>query len=60
MIQNIVIILILAACAWFIGRRFCRTFRDSGRGNSCGCGCSGCDPKTASTCHQAASGSDPE
>ena len=48
--QNIIIILIVALCAFFVGRRFYGNFR-SRKGTGCGCSCSGCGPDMASICH---------
>lgn len=48
MIQNIIIIIILAACGWFIGRRIYANLKGTQQG--CGCGCSGCDEDIVSSC----------
>lgn len=41
--DTILIILIVAACAFFIGRRFYRQFTGRQSGCGCGCGSGGCD-----------------
>lgn len=48
--QNIIIILIIALCAFFVGRRFYRGLGKSSK-SGCGCSCSGCGPDMASICH---------
>ena len=45
MLENIILWLILAGCAFFVGRKFYRQWRAAldPKGNiSCDCGCSGC------------------
>ncbi|MCL7488250.1 MAG: FeoB-associated Cys-rich membrane protein [Desulfobulbaceae bacterium] len=49
-LQNIIVIIILIACALYIGQRMYNNFRNSRKGGGCGCSCSGCGPDTASTC----------
>ncbi|MFZ5774169.1 MAG: FeoB-associated Cys-rich membrane protein [Thermodesulfobacteriota bacterium] len=44
MLENILIAIIVAAAAFFVGRRFRNSFTGKKAGG-CGCGCSGCDPK---------------
>lgn len=41
MVENIIILIIVCVCAFFIGRKFYRQLK--GKTPSCGCGCSGCD-----------------
>ncbi|MHB8790092.1 MAG: FeoB-associated Cys-rich membrane protein [Desulfobulbaceae bacterium] len=51
--QNIIIILIVAVCTFFVGRRLFRGFgksAKSGCGPGCGCSCSGCGPDLSSIC----------
>jgi len=43
--DNILLILIVAACAFFIVRRIVRQL--SGKRQGCGCSCSGCDDKSS-------------
>lgn len=50
MLQNIIIIVILIACAIYIGRRMYASFRNSDKSGGCGCGCSGCGPDLSPTC----------
>jgi len=45
--QDIIIIFIIAACMFFIGRRIRRQLGGSKTG--CGCSCSGCDDPSAKT-----------
>lgn len=45
--QNIIILLIIVACMFFIGRRIRSQLGGSKTG--CGCSCSGCDDKSAKT-----------
>jgi hypothetical protein len=47
--QHIIIILIVALCAFFVGRRLFRSFDKSAK-SGCGCGCSGCGPDLSATC----------
>jgi hypothetical protein len=53
--QGILVALIVALAAAYLGRRFYRSFKAaSGRsqtGGGCGCGCGGCD--IAGTCSEA-------
>ena len=58
MLQNIIIIVILVACAIFIGRRMYANLRNSDKGRGCGCGCSGCGPDISSTCKPTRNDSD--
>jgi len=50
MIQNIIITVILVACAFYIGRRLYSNLRGSNKGCGCGCSCSDCGPDISSTC----------
>lgn len=45
--QNIILVLIIAACAFFIGRRLVRQL--TGRQPGCGCSCKGCNDTSASS-----------
>jgi hypothetical protein len=45
--QDIILILIIAACMFFIGRRIRRQLGENKTG--CGCSCSGCDDPSAKT-----------
>lgn len=45
--QDIILIFIIAACMFFIGRRIRRQL--SGNKTGCGCSCSGCDNPSAKT-----------
>lgn len=45
--QNIIILLIIVACMFFLGRRIRRQLGGSKTG--CGCSCSGCDDPSAKT-----------
>lgn len=47
--QHIIILLIVALCAFYVGRRLYRSLGKSDKG--CGCSCSGCGPKLVSICH---------
>ena len=47
--QNIIIILIVAVCAFFVGRRLFRSFGKTAK-SGCGCRCSGCGPDLSSIC----------
>jgi hypothetical protein len=60
MIQNIIIIVILIGCAFYIGRRMYNNLRNSKTGGGCGCSCSGCDPDFVSTCNLQSTDSDPK
>lgn len=42
MLENTLIIVIVAMAAFFVGRRFRNSFKVNKSGG-CGCGCSGCD-----------------
>jgi len=59
-VQNIIVIIILIACALYIGRRMYNNFRGTRKGGGCGCGCSDCGPDIASTCSSRNLKSDPE
>ncbi|HBI16486.1 MAG TPA: FeoB-associated Cys-rich membrane protein [Desulfobulbaceae bacterium] len=43
------IFLIIALCAFFLGRRLFRGLSKPTK-SGCGCGCAGCDPKLSSIC----------
>lgn len=45
--QNLIILCIIVACMFFIGRRIRRQL--SGSKPGCGCTCSGCDDQSAKT-----------
>ena len=45
--QDIILIFIIAACMFFIGRRIRRQL--DGHKTGCGCSCSGCDDPSAKT-----------
>ena len=49
--QHIIILLIVALCAFFVGRRLYRSLGKSDKGCGCSCDCSGCGPKLVSICH---------
>lgn len=51
--QNIIVFLIIALCAFFVGRRLRRSLDKSRKGCGCGCDCSGCGPELTSLCHPA-------
>jgi hypothetical protein len=46
--QTVIVIIIVAACALFIGRRFYNNLRKSKSG--CNCSCSGCGPEMQASC----------
>jgi hypothetical protein len=48
--QTIIVLIIVAVCAFFVGRRFYRNFKKTKPGSGCGCDCSGCGPDVTSTC----------
>lgn len=50
--QNLLIILIVAVCVYFIGRRLYNNLKTSQSGCGCGCSCSGCGPEISSACKQ--------
>jgi len=52
--QTLIVILIVAAAAFYVGRTFYRRFRQKG---GCGCGCSGCGD--ADACIESSSGGPP-
>ncbi len=41
MVENVIIAIIVAWCAFYIGRKFYKQAK--GGKSSCGCGCTGCD-----------------
>lgn len=43
--QNIILVFIIAACIFFIGRRLFRQL--TGRQSGCSCSCKGCNDKSA-------------
>jgi len=45
--QNIIILFIIVACMFFLGRRIRRQL--SGNKTGCSCNCSGCDDPSAKT-----------
>ena len=47
--QNIIIIFIIVACLFFIGRRIRRQLNGSKTGCGCSGGCGGCDAPSAKT-----------
>lgn len=48
--QQIFVILIIALCAVYVGRRLYRNIKKADKGCGCGCSCSGCEPDIFSTC----------
>ena len=58
MIQNSIIIIIVIACAWFIGKRFYNSLRRSQQKGGCDCSCSGCGPDVISSCQPSDNESD--
>ncbi len=60
MIQNIIIIIIVIACAFYIGRRTYNNFRNSKTGCGCGSSCSDCGPDILSNCKPNNTDSDPK
>ncbi|MHB8809212.1 MAG: FeoB-associated Cys-rich membrane protein [Desulfobulbaceae bacterium] len=47
--QHFIILLVVALCAFFLGRRLYRSLGKSSQ-SGCGCSCSGCGPKLVSIC----------
>ncbi|HHO49080.1 MAG TPA: FeoB-associated Cys-rich membrane protein [Desulfobacteraceae bacterium] len=50
LMQHILIVLIVALCAVYIGRRLYRNIRRTDNGCGCGCSCSGCETDIPSFC----------
>ncbi|GAB4334239.1 MAG: hypothetical protein Kow0089_03340 [Desulfobulbaceae bacterium] len=50
MIQNIIIVVILAGCALYVGRRFYTNLRNNRSGCGCGADCTKCGPDLVSLC----------
>ena len=52
--QNLLILLIVLLCAFFVGRRLYRGLGKSPKsGCGCSCDCTGCGPELTSICHPA-------